>query len=69
MTIDNRLPAANDILELIELNKLLADKQRQIVALQCENELLKRVNTGFKNRLQLLLRSVAASIQARKQAI
>ncbi|HSB96612.1 MAG TPA: hypothetical protein VLC91_09195 [Spongiibacteraceae bacterium] len=69
MAIDNRLSAANDILELIELNKLLADRQRQILDLQRENELLKRVNAGFKNRLKLLLRSVSATINSRKSAI
>jgi len=69
MAIDNRLTAASDILELVELNRVLADKQRKILDLQSENEMLKRVNAGFKNRLQLVLRSAVANIQARKKVI
>lgn len=66
MIIDNRLTASNDVLKLIELNKLLAERQQQLLVLQDENNRLRKMNSGLKNRLQLLLRSVWTMLQARK---
>jgi hypothetical protein len=66
--IDSRLVASNDILELIELNKLLVLRQQQILELQSENNALKKANIGLKNRLQLSLRYALTNIQRRKQS-
>jgi hypothetical protein len=66
--IDSRLVASNDILELIELNKLLVLRQQQILELQSENNALKKANVGLKNRLQLSLRYALTNIQRRKQS-
>jgi FtsZ-binding cell division protein ZapB len=68
MMIDRRLVASRDILELIELNKLLAIRQQQLNDLQQENNLLKKTNAGLKNRLQLLLRHTRVNIQAGNRA-
>lgn len=66
MNIDNRLAASNMTLQLIELNRLLDERQQQMLALQRENNQLKRMNSGLRNRLQLLLRSAWAVMRARK---
>lgn len=64
--IDNRLTAPGDILQVVELNRLLDERQQQMLALQSENSQLKKMNSGLRNRLQLLLRSVSTMMQARK---